>query len=137
MKKYFLETSVIVNFLRDKYDAVNVVENLEGELVSSYVCLAELYEGIFRVKNKSRAEKAVLNFFTGLSEVHGLDQEIAKTFGQIRAELKRKGKVIEDLDIFLAATCLAYNLTLVTYNPRHFERVGELKVLGLKANNTD
>lgn len=137
MKRYFLETSVIVNFLRNKYNAVDAIKNLEGELVSSYVCLAELYEGIFRVKSRNRAEKAVLNFFTGLSEVYGLDQEIAETFGQIRTELKRKGKVIEDLDIFLAATCLVYNLTLVTYNPGYFERVRGLKVLGLKASNTD
>ncbi len=85
MKKYFLETSVIVNFLRDKYDAVGVINNLEGELVSSYICLAELYEGIFRVKNRNRVEKAVLNFFTGLSEVYGLDREVAQTFCQIRA----------------------------------------------------
>lgn len=132
MKRYFVETSVIVKFLRNKGNAVEVVENLKGELSSSFVCLAELYEGIYRVKNKDRAEKAVSNFFTGLSEVYGLDREIAENFGQIRAELKRKGKVIEDMDIFLAATCLAHNLTIVTYNAKHFERVKGLKVLGLE-----
>lgn len=132
MKRYLLETSVIINYLRDKEGAAEVVKNLGGELVSSFVCLAELYEGVYRVKQKERQEKAVLNFFTGLSEIYGLDSETAKMFGQIRAELKRRGKVIEDLDIFLAATCLAYNLTLVTYNPEHFERVKGLEVLGLK-----
>lgn len=132
MKRYFIETSVIVSFLRNKGNAIEVVENLEGELTSSFVCLAELYEGIFRVKDRSRAEKAVLNFFTGLSEVYGLDGEIAESFGQIRAELKRGGKVIEDLDILLAATCLAHNLTLVTYNAKHFKRVDNLKIAGLE-----
>ncbi len=132
MKRYFVETSVIVKFLRNKGDAVEVLGNLKGELSSSFVCLAELYEGIYRVRDKGRAEKAVSNFFTGLSEVYGLDKEVAENFGRIRAELKRKGKVIEDMDIFLAATCLAHNLTLVTYNTKHFERVKDLKVLGLE-----
>lgn len=132
MKRYFVETSVIVKFLRNKGNAVEIIENLKGELSSSFVCLAELYEGIYRVRDKGRAEKAVSNFFTGLSEVYGLDREIAENFGQIRAELKRKGKVIEDMDIFLAATCLAHNLTLVTYNAKHFGRVKNLKVLGLE-----
>jgi len=131
MKRYFIETSVIVSFLRNKGNAVEVIENLEGELTSSFICLAELYEGIYRVKDKERVEKAVLNFFTGLGEVYGLDRDIAENFGRVRAELKQSGKVIEDLDILLAATCLTHNLILVTYNPRHFKRVRDLKVLGL------
>lgn len=132
MKRYFIETSVIINFLRGKSKTVRDIENLEGELASSFVCLAELYEGILRVKEKKQAERAVLNFFTGLSEVYGLDQEIAKNFGRVRSELKQKGRVIEDLDILVAATCLAHNLVLVTYNPKHFKRVKNLEVLGLE-----
>ena len=133
MKRYFLETSVIINFLRNKNEGVEVVEGFEGELSSSLICLAELYEGIYRVKDKGRAEKGVLNFFTGLSEVFGLDRDIAEDFGRIRANLKKKGTIIEDLDILLAATCLVHNLTLVTYNPKHFKRVENLKVLGLES----
>lgn len=130
--RYFIETSMIVSFLRGKNGAIQALTNLEGELTSSFVCLAELYEGIYRVKKKEKVEKAVMNFFSGLSQVFGIDGNIAKNFGQIRADLKTKGKNIEDLDILLAATCLAYNLTLVTYNPKHFKRIDNLKVLELK-----
>jgi len=131
MKKYFIETSVIISFLRGKKKAIELLEGIEGELSSSYICLAELYEGVSRVKEKAKAEKGVLEFFSGLNEVYGLDKEIAKNFGQIRAEFKQKGRVIEDLDIFLAATCLAYNLVLVTYNFKHFARVKNLEIFGL------
>lgn len=131
MKRYLIETSVIINFLRGKKKTTKVLEELKGELVSSFVCLAELYEGVYRVKERERAEAAVQTLFSGLSRVFGLDEEIAKNFGRIRAELKKQGKVIEDLDILLAATCLAHNCILVTYNPKHFERVKGLRVLGL------
>ena len=99
MKRYFLETSTIVNFLRNKNGALELIESLEGELSSSYVSLAELYEGISRVRNPKTMENGVLNFFSGMSEIYGVDAETAKQFGQIRAWLKQRGSVIEDLDI--------------------------------------
>lgn len=129
MKKYFIETSVIVGFLRNRSEAVHLIEDLEGELVSSYVCLAELYEGISSVADREQEEQGVLDFFAGLSEVYGLDEEIAKQFGQIRGTLKKRGEVIEDLDMLLAATCTAYNFVMVTFNKKHFERIEGLEIL--------
>lgn len=129
MNTYLIDTSVIINYLRDKGSAVETVDNLEGELTSSYICLAELYEGISRVREKEKAEKQVLDFFTGLNQTYGVDKDIAKYFGQIRTHLKTKGEVIEDLDILLAATCLANHLVLVTANPKHFSRVPNLEIL--------
>lgn len=129
MTKYFLETSVIINYIRGKKETVVLVDSLEGELTSSFVGLSELYEGIFRVREKLVPEETILDFFSGLSEVFGVDKDVAKMFGSIRAHLKEKGQVIEDIDIFLAATCLAHNLTLVTANPAHFRRVKELKIV--------
>ncbi|MBI2597156.1 type II toxin-antitoxin system VapC family toxin [Candidatus Daviesbacteria bacterium] len=131
MNVYLIDTSVIINYLRDKGSAVETVNNLNGELTSSYICLAELYEGIWRVREREKAEKGILNFFAGLSQVFGVDEDIAKTFGQIRADLKEKGAVIEDLDIILAATCIANNSILITANPKHFSRVANLKLLAV------
>ncbi|MGB9706826.1 MAG: type II toxin-antitoxin system VapC family toxin [Microgenomates group bacterium] len=128
MKKYLLETSVIINFFRGKKEAIETLGKLEGEITSSFVCLAELYEGIFRVKERNAVEKEILDFFSSLSEVYGIDRKIAKAFGKIRKELKEKGKVIEDLDILLGATCLAHNLVLVTSNLAHFRRIPGLKI---------
>lgn len=129
MKKYLIETSVIINFLRGKAKTIEFIENLGGELTSSFVCLAELYEGIYRIKERKKIEEGALNFFSGLTEVYGLDQEIARNFGQIRAQLKQKGQVIEDLDILLGATCKTFNLILITANPKHFAKIKGLEIL--------
>jgi predicted nucleic acid-binding protein len=129
MRQYFIETSIIINYLRDRKGAVELVGGLDGELVSSYICLCELYEGIYRVQEKEKVEEGVLDFFSGLSKVFGIDRDIADSFGKIRAELKQSGKVIEDLDILLAATCLANNLVLVTANAKHFARINNLQIL--------
>lgn len=128
MKLYFIETSAIIDYLKGDEKTVDVIDNLPGELVSSYICLAELYEGIYRVKEKDKPEQGVLDFFSGMSEIYGVDKDIAANFGKLRAHLKSRGEVIEDIDIFIAATCLSYNLVLVTNNVKHFKRIKELEI---------
>lgn len=129
MKSYLLDTSIIISYLQGKDNVVKLLNNIEGELSSSYVCLGELYEGVYRVKNKLEVEKTVTDFFKSLSALYSIDEKVAKQFGEIRAKLKLQGTVIEDIDIFIAATCLVNDLTLITQNVKHFSRINNLKIL--------
>lgn len=129
MKRYFLDTSVIIAYLQGEEKIVEKVDNIDGELISSYVCLAELYEGIYRVKEQQQVEKQVLEFFSGLTSVIGLDEEIARMFGNLRKTLKQKGMIIEDMDLLVAATSIVNNASLVTLNVKHFERIEKLQIL--------
>lgn len=127
--KYFLDTSIIIDYLKDKTGIVPMINDLDGDLASGFVCLAELYEGVFRAtKNNEQIKKGVEDFFAGLDEVYGLDKNISREFGQIRAKLKRSGNIIEDLDILIAATCISKHLTLVTQNKSHFKRIPDLQI---------
>lgn len=127
MKTYLVDTSVIIDYLRGKKKTVDLIDNIEGPLASSYVCLAELFEGVYRANNKEHVKEAVMDFFSSLT-IFGLNVEIAEKFGQIRAELKTKGLLLEDLDIFIAATCIVYDLEVITYNKKHFSHVPDLKI---------
>ncbi len=49
-------------------------------------------------------------------------------FAEIRALLRRRGELISDFDILLGATALHHDLTVLTYNKRHFERIPDLKL---------
>ena len=129
MKSYLVDTSVIISYLQGKVNVVKLLNEIEGELTSSYICLAELYEGVSRVKNRSEIEKSVMDFFKSLSKLYTVDERVAKQFGEIRAKLKVAGNVIEDIDIFIAATYLVYDLTLITHNTKHFSRINNLKIL--------
>lgn len=128
MKSYFLDTSIIIDYHKNKTEVTQLIDNIEGEIASSYICLAELYEGIYRVNNSQEQEKAVLNFFENLNHIFGIDHQIAQKFGQIRKELKTKGEVIEDIDILIAATCLVNDQILITHNYKHFARVPDLEI---------
>lgn len=128
MSGYLLDTSVIIDCLRGKKEVTLEVSKLEGPVCSSFVCLAELYEGVARDREPAELEKKTLSFFETFSIIFGLDEKIAREFGRIRKELKVRGNVIEDLDLLLAATCLANDLTLVTGNSKHFSRVRALAI---------
>lgn len=131
MSAYLIDTSVIIDYLRGKKTAVELLNNIEGDLLSSYICMAEIYEGVNRVDNRKDIENAVVDFFSSLSGVYGVDENIAKKFGEIRAFLKKKGILIEDLDILLAATALVNDLTFVTFNQKHFSRIPNLRLYSL------
>lgn len=61
-----------------------------------------------------------------VSEIIGT---VVEQFGEIRSKLKSQGTVIEDIDIFIAATCLVNDLTLLTHNVKHFSRINNLNIL--------
>ena len=63
--------------------------------------------------------------------VLGLKEEICQIFGRERGKLRKHGNIIGDFDLLIASTCLYYNLTLLTNNVRHFERVEGLLITSL------
>jgi len=128
MKSFLIETSVIIDYLKGKEEAKRLIDSLKGDLSSSYFCLAELFEGVMRVNEPDKHEEAILIYFASLTNIYSLDMRTVKKFGELRARLKKEGTIIEDIDLFLAATCLVYDLTLVTFNKKHFSHVKELTI---------
>lgn len=61
----------------------------------------------------------------------GIDEAVARAWGDEDARLTLAGQKIGDLDLFIAATALAHNLTLCSQNRKHFEQVPGLKVVSL------
>ncbi len=57
-----------------------------------------------------------------------MSPECGAVYGNVRADLEKKGLLIGNNDLWLAAHALATGLTLVTNNIREFVRVPGLKV---------
>lgn len=129
MPDYFIETSSIIGYVNGDKKVISQINDFGGKLTSSYICLAELYEGIYRGRDKVLIEKIILDFFKSLSQIYTVDLEVAKTFAKIRIDLKKRGEIIEDIDILIAATCIVNNLSLVTANVKHFSRIPGLQIL--------
>jgi tRNA(fMet)-specific endonuclease VapC len=61
-----------------------------------------------------------------VGELHLTD--LIKLLSDEKARLRRKGTIISDLDLFIGATAVFYDMTLVTRNIREFERMENLKL---------
>ena len=102
---------------------------------TSAVCIGELFKGAFRVADSSRhlgnIETRVLRAVTVLP----YDVAVARVYGEIEAGLARRGALLADADLQIAATALYHGLELVTGNLRHFSRVPGLRIHPIMAQS--
>ncbi len=80
---------------------------------------------------KSSQPERVFGEIEALIERHeliGVTGEVARAYARIRADLERRGTTIGENDLWIAATALAHDATLVTNNTAEFSRVPELKI---------
>jgi tRNA(fMet)-specific endonuclease VapC len=61
--------------------------------------------------------------------VLAFDKTVAKVAVNLNRELKRKRKLIDTADLFIAATAVANNLPFATLNRKHFDRIDELTII--------
>ena len=54
--------------------------------------------------------------------------DMFKEYARLRVRLEQQGTPLDDFDLLIAATALQEDLTLVTANKRHFERIEGLRL---------
>lgn len=129
---YLIDTDWIIHYLNGQRETVKRLVSLRKEgLAISVISLAELYEGVYYSTNPEGDKKALDDFLTGVS-ILGLEDEICKIFGKERGKLRKLKIVIGDFDLLIAATCLCYNLTLLTNNIRHFKMAEGVNIVSIK-----
>jgi len=129
MRKSLLDTSILIAFLRGEEDVVAKVEEYLEEfdrLSLSIITYYEILRGLKYIDNekKSRDFEELMD----KSELITLDREIIDKASGIYADLKRRGELIEDADILIAASCPVEGMILVTDNEEHFRRIENLEV---------
>jgi len=126
---YLLDTNVCVMYINGRSELVRdrILSTPMDEMMVCSIVKAELLYGAMRSNNSTRTlerQQGFLSRFTSLP----FDDEAALIFGQIRAQLDRRGTPIGAYDLQIAAISLAHNLTLITHNTAEFSRVNELKL---------
>jgi predicted nucleic acid-binding protein len=125
---YMLDTDWIIQALAKRQPALGTLDRLaSSRIYVSYVTLGEVYEHAFRFANP-RTHLVDFRDFLTFYRLLGLSDPIVERFAETRSFLRRRGQRIADFDILIAATALHHDLTLLTFNLRHFESVPELKL---------
>jgi predicted nucleic acid-binding protein len=90
---------------------------------TSAVVIGELFKGAFRSPARARWLERIETDVLPALTVLPYDTEIARTYGEIRADLEEIGQLPGDADLMIAATAIRHGLVVVTGNLRHFRRV--------------
>jgi predicted nucleic acid-binding protein len=129
---YLLDTDILSNLLK-RVPSMTLIAKLvsvppEQQFTSS-ITLGELVYGACRLPRRASAllEQLDKTLLPNLP-VLPFDVAAARRYGEIRAELERRGTPLGDADLRIGAIALARNLIVVTGNIRHFQRIPELSV---------
>lgn len=123
---YLLDADWIIQALGNREPAAQTLRRLEGSrLFVSCVTFGEIYERAFNSVNPD-AHLLIFRQFLGAYPILGLSDPVMERFAELRAYLRRRGQLIPDFDLSIAAMALHHGLTPLTFNRRHFERVPEL-----------
>ncbi len=114
-----IDTSVLV-----EYSRARKLEVLDG----SYISIITLLEFLRYYKNDN-VRKEIKSLLESFFKIIDLTNDVVLTYCKLYASLKARGLQIGDADLLIASSALANDLTLYTFDFKHFERLEEF---GLK-----
>lgn len=125
--KFLLDTDICIYVINER--PARVLDQFRKRQVEdvglSSITVAELSFGV--AKGRSARNREALAAFLLPLEVAPFDRQAALAYGDVRAELERRGSPIGPLDLLIAAHALSVGAVLVTNNLREFKRVGGLR----------
>lgn len=122
--KYLLDTNACIRYISGR--SLPLAQKLRtmpaASIVVCSVVKAELFYGAMKSQTPQLSLTKQLLFLNQFVSLF-FDDTAAQIFGQIRAELAKKGTPIGPYDLQIAAIALANQITLVTHNTAEFSRI--------------
>ena len=124
---YMLDTNICSYIIRNKPHSIREkLQEVEANhtIALSSIVVSELLYGA-RKKDSPKLMKIVSIFIDNFI-IYDYSKVSAQSYGNIRTDLEKKGKIIGANDLLIASHALSLGAILVTNNTREFERVEEL-----------
>lgn len=128
MNGNLMDTNVIVRVLNGDRELINELSKISS-LCTCTVVLGELMYGAAKsahvVQNKQNVKS-----FCSRYPLLGVSNIVAEFYGEIKKDLLSHGNVMPENDMWIAATALANDMTVITQD-KHFEHIQNLMVIKL------
>ena len=133
-----LDSSIVIDAERRRETVERLIERVvaatgDQEAALSAIGLTELMHGLYRAKTPAlrlRRQSFLDEVLRDLT-VYPYTKETAILAGKLDGEQQSKGVVIPFGDLLIGATALSLDFSVLTANPRHFEKIPGLSVLRL------
>jgi tRNA(fMet)-specific endonuclease VapC len=116
---FFRGNNTVVERLQEylkKHESINL----------SVITYYEILNGLYF--KDARNQLRGFEFFAANNRILPITESIAQEAATIYADLRKNGQPIGHNDVLIAATAIQQNLTLVTNNTAHFQRITSLKL---------
>ena len=128
MLKYMLDTNIAIYVIKCRpVEALETFNLHADQLCISAITVAELMHGVEKSAMPESNLRHVEDFVSRLLVLE-YGNKSAAHYGDIRADLERKGTTIGVNDLHIAGHARSEGLTLVTNNLKEFERVDGLRL---------
>lgn len=126
-KGYLLDTNICIAMLKNKHGIRETIMKVNPEnCYVSEITLGELYYGAAFSNNKEERLKDVVFVIDNFKVIPV--SETLPMFGDIKAELRREGNLIDDFDILIGCAAILNNLVMVTDNVKHLGRLPDIEI---------
>ena len=127
---YLLDADWVIHALAGHPQTTLTLRDVSVEGVAvGWITVGEVYEGACGWPNPQDHLAAFRRFLRPFP-ILNLNDAIMERFANIRSFLRRRGEIIPDFDIILGATALHHDLTVLTYNIRHLQRIPNIRLYG-------
>lgn len=126
-----IDSSIMIAYERGQLDLPAQVATREAEeIYLSVISASELLHGVQRATDPAVRARRLAFVEATLARLPALeiDLNVARAHAALWSNLAQQGAIIGVHDSWIAATCIALNLTLVTANVREFNCVPGLRV---------
>lgn len=130
MKKALFDSTIIIDFIRNDPDVVGLIDRYlyhHDEITFSAITKYEILRGYEVVQADQK--KAEFIAFCDDHEVLSITDDIISKAAAIYGDLHRKGQMIGDANILIAATAIINQLPVLTLNLKHFKVIDELALI--------
>ncbi|MCL4379324.1 MAG: type II toxin-antitoxin system VapC family toxin [Candidatus Marsarchaeota archaeon] len=118
-----IDTNVVIEYLRGNAKIAKIVDsNFESGGIS--ITTITRYE----LLQRANKDQSVLSFISEIN-VYGFDKRASDKAAEVWHRLKAKGKVVDDVDLFIASIALSNGEKLITLDNgfRHIE--GDIEIV--------
>ena len=120
-QKICIDTDVVISLFKGRPEAKNWLSgiNVSECFVSSIT--------VFELQLREKGIEVIDDFLNSIT-ILPFDRIAAKKSAMIHKDLKRKGKLIDFRDIFIASTAMVNGMQIMTFNKKRFLNIPELQL---------
>lgn len=130
VKPVLVDTDILSMFFRNNLNVASHFReylNQHEKVNLSIITFYEILSGL-RFKGALKQLNSFLEF-TKNNTILPLTEDSTIISSDLYADLRKTGRLIDDIDLLIAGIALSNRLVLVTHNEKHFKRIKGLEVM--------